>query len=66
MGVQGVPAFIADGELIVGFDRNRLEKLFLGTIVQCPSCRTKHRAPKGKGRVRITCVKCGTKFDVMT
>jgi len=64
--VKGVPAFIIDGQMIVGFDRARLEGLLLGKIVECPSCRTRHRAPRGKGRIRITCSNCGTKFDVMT
>jgi glutaredoxin 3 len=61
-----VPAFNIDGRFIVGFDRARLEGLLLGKIVECPECRTKHRAPREKGRIRITCSNCGTKFDVMT
>lgn len=28
----------------------------------CPNCRQKVRVPKGKGKVNITCPKCGNKF----
>ena len=28
----------------------------------CPTCRTNLRVPKGKGKVNITCSKCGTRF----
>lgn len=29
----------------------------------CPSCGQRVRIPRGKGRVRITCPKCHTRFD---
>ena len=29
---------------------------------RCPSCRTVLRVPKGKGKVKIICRKCGTSF----
>lgn len=29
---------------------------------RCPKCKTKMRVPRGKGKVRITCVKCGNVF----
>jgi hypothetical protein len=61
-----VPAFNIDGQYIVGFDRAKLEGLVLGKVVECPKCRAQHRVPRGKGRIRITCSQCGTKFDVMT
>lgn len=28
----------------------------------CPSCRTNLRVPRGKGRIKIVCRKCGTSF----
>lgn len=28
----------------------------------CPTCRTNLRVPKGKGKINITCTKCGTRF----
>lgn len=29
---------------------------------RCAKCKTKMRVPRGKGKVRITCVKCGNVF----
>ena len=33
---------------------------------RCPSCRQMVRVPKGKGRIRITCRKCGFAFEKKT
>ena len=33
---------------------------------KCPSCKTMLRVPRGKGRIRITCRKCGTAFEKKT
>lgn len=33
---------------------------------RCPKCKAWLRVPKGKGRITLTCVKCGTKFDKRT
>ena len=32
----------------------------------CPNCSTNLRVPKGKGKVNITCTKCGTRFQGKT
>ena len=32
----------------------------------CPNCQTNLRVPKGKGKVNITCSKCGTRFQGKT
>lgn len=29
---------------------------------KCPSCKTRLRVPKGKGKIQITCPKCGERF----
>lgn len=29
---------------------------------RCPSCRTTLRVPKGRGKIKIVCRKCGTSF----
>lgn len=28
----------------------------------CPSCKKELRAPRGKGKIAVTCQKCGTRF----
>ena len=32
----------------------------------CPSCKAKLRVPRGKGKIKITCSKCGQRFDGRT
>ncbi len=33
---------------------------------KCPSCKNILRVPRGKGRIHITCPKCGQRFDGKT
>ncbi len=30
----------------------------------CPQCTQRLRVPRGKGKLRVTCTRCGNKFDV--
>jgi ribosomal protein L37AE/L43A len=31
-------------------------------IFKCPSCKQKLRAPKGRGKIQVTCSKCHNQF----
>ena len=42
--------------------RKLKEKLKTHEMFYCPKCKTACFVPKGKGKVRITCPKCGEKF----
>lgn len=33
---------------------------------KCPSCKAVLRVPKGKGKIRVVCKKCGTAFEKKT
>lgn len=33
---------------------------------RCPSCKAMLRVPRGKGKIRVTCRKCGNNFDRKT
>lgn len=33
---------------------------------KCPNCKNTLRVPKGKGRIQITCPKCGERFEKKT
>lgn len=33
---------------------------------KCPNCNQQLRVPKGKGKIVVTCSKCGTKFEKRT
>lgn len=41
----------------------RLEQKRQYKIFRCPSCGTKLRVPRGKGRLRINCRQCGASFE---
>lgn len=32
--------------------------------IKCPNCKLEMKVPKGKGKIRVTCKKCGNKFVV--
>lgn len=45
-------------------ERRRQSKDFC--FFRCPSCRAMLRVPRGKGKIRVTCRKCGTAFERKT
>jgi glutaredoxin len=62
-GIMGVPAFNIGGEMVVGFDKEKIEELIDYSVIECESCASKMRLPKGAGRVRVTCKSCGHQFE---
>lgn len=45
-------------------ERRRMRKDYC--FFRCPSCRTMLRVPRGKGKIRLTCRKCGNAFERKT
>lgn len=66
LGARGVPAFLIDGELIVGFDKNKIKEMINYKVINCPECDHKSRVPKNKGKIKIFCNNCDTRFIVKT
>jgi glutaredoxin len=64
LGARGVPVITYGTEVIMGFDKQKLEALFGKLIIECPECRSKLRLPKNKGTLEVTCKSCGELFRV--
>lgn len=43
-------------------DREYLNELKEYKYYACPQCAQRLRVPRGKGRIRITCIRCGNRF----
>jgi len=48
-----------DGPLRSYLNRDRKNYRYF----KCPTCKQIQRAPKGRGRIRVTCHKCGNVFE---
>ena len=46
------------------FDELKSSKQY--KFFRCPSCKNRLRVPRGKGKIRITCPKCGLRFEKKT
>jgi uncharacterized C2H2 Zn-finger protein len=53
------------GEIIGFFNKIkiRISQRKTHRFYKCPSCKQQLRVPKGKGRISISCPKCGTSFE---
>lgn len=45
-----------------GRKKNEFSQRKVYHIYKCPKCRQKLRVPRGRGKIMITCRKCGTEF----
>jgi len=64
--MNGVPSFYIDGDIIVGFDKNKLLSHIDFKLFTCPKCDSKMRVPKDKGTILLTCKGCQTKYKIKT
>lgn len=64
-------------EIILGSIKSFFQKLFNRSkndvkkheaykYFRCPNCKQRLRAPRGKGKIRVTCSSCGTQFQKRT
>ncbi|MBM7550228.1 DNA-directed RNA polymerase subunit RPC12/RpoP [Peptoniphilus gorbachii] len=44
--------------------KNKYDNRKLYKYIKCPKCKFEMKAPKNKGKIRVTCKKCGEKFIV--
>lgn len=61
--------FLAACRRVAGFFRGASAKAAQSKeyrFYKCPECGQKVRVPKGRGKIRITCPKCGEKFEKRT
>lgn len=47
-------------------EKLRLQNKKLYKFFSCPGCKKTLRVPKGKGRIYVTCPKCGERFETKT
>lgn len=45
-----------------GKQRSRFQQRKVYRYFRCPQCRQELRVPRGRGKISITCPKCGTQF----
>jgi len=65
-GIRGVPTFMIGEEVVEGLDTAKIERLIDYSVVNCPNCNSRLRVPKGKGKIKITCQKCKSGFQLET
>ena len=53
------------GRWVTGSRQRRYDRQY-HRFFRCPQCKERLRVPKGKGKILITCPKCGTQFTKTT
>ena len=66
LGARGVPTFKIGDEVIIGFNQDKIMNLIDYKVINCPNCSTRTRAPKNKGKIKVTCKKCDKEFIIKT
>lgn len=61
--VTGVPAVLIGDDIVIGLDRGKILSLVDHRLVSCESCKTGLRVPINKGKIKVTCPKCGHSFE---
>lgn len=51
-----------DNDYSEGYQEKQKEDRRQFKFFKCPACRQKIRVPRGKGRIEITCPRCGDRF----
>lgn len=64
LGAMGVPTLVVNGQMMVGFNPQELQKLLLKQVIPCPNCHGKIRLPADKGTLDVACPKCQHRFRV--
>lgn len=64
--MTGVPSFFIEGDIIVGFDQNKLLSYIDFKLFTCPKCQTKSRVPLDKGTIILKCSGCESKYKIKT
>ena len=51
---------------LVTFQRTRFKERNTYKYFRCPQCKQKLRAPRGRGKIQVTCQKCHHVFQTKT
>lgn len=62
-GAAGVPSFLIGDDMIVGLDQAKVLTLVDHRLTPCENCGAKMRVPINKGKIKVTCPKCGHQFS---
>lgn len=49
-----------------GFQKRRVSERKTYKYFKCPGCKQRLRAPKGRGKIEVTCQKCHNVFQIKT
>ncbi|OQB23673.1 MAG: hypothetical protein BWY11_01664 [Firmicutes bacterium ADurb.Bin182] len=60
---RNIGAFFARARDSLRSGRNEFEERRKYKHLTCPQCMQKLRVPRGKGKLRVTCTRCGNKFN---